>query len=219
MEACILPEMSKRRLNAIFPGEVTTAEQLAGLIGTPSELGLKKQLAALDGHMISFLRQSPFLLLGTVGADGRCDVSPRGDAPGFVAVLDRETLLIPERTGNRRADSLRNVIETGSLGVLFLIPGMSETLRINGRAQVTRDEAMLEPLSVQGKRPVVGIILEIEECFLQCGKAPMRARIWDKSGAAELPTFAQMLMDQAKLESMTTEELDAFIQASYGKLY
>ena len=205
-----------------FSKPVASAAELAALIGTPSELGLKKQLTALDRHMVSFIGQSPFLLLGTVGRDGGCDVSPRGDVPGFVAVLDSETIIIPERSGNRRADSLRNIIETGALGLLFLIPGIPETLRVNGRAQVIQDEDVLAPMTVQGKRPVIGIAMEIRECFLQCGKAPLRSKLWAARSGAEtpaLPTFGEMLMDQAKIENTTTASLDEFIQRSYKTLY
>jgi PPOX class probable FMN-dependent enzyme len=128
-----------------FQRLVTSAAELAELIGVPSELAVKKQLSELDGHMTAFIAESPFLLLGTVGRDGRSDVSPRGDAPGLAKVLDPRTLVIPERRGNRRADSLRNIVETGHAGLLFLIPGMGETLRVNGRACVIRDEAVLAP--------------------------------------------------------------------------
>jgi PPOX class probable FMN-dependent enzyme len=205
-----------------FPKTVASAADLAALIGTPSELALKKQLSSLDHHMVSFISQSPFVLLATVGKDLRCDVSPRGDIPGFVRVMDSGTLLIPERTGNRRADSLKNIIETGSLGVLFLIPGMVESLRVNGRSTVIADEELLAPLAVQGKAPVVGIVLEIEECFLQCGKALLRSQLWaarDQAEAAVLPSFGEMLMDQAKLDNDTVASLDERIHRSYETLY
>ena len=205
-----------------FQRTVTSAAELEALIGTPSELASKKQLAKLDRHMVSFIGQSPFLLLATVGRDGRCDVSPRGDAPGFVCVLDNETLIIPERSGNRRLDSLHNIVENGSIGLLFLIPGLSESLRVNGRAQVIQDEDVLAPMTVQNKRPVAAIAMEIEECFLQCGKATLRSKLWearDEAAAPALPAFAEMLMDQAKLDNTTTASLDEFIQRSYKTLY
>ena len=203
-----------------FERPITSVAALESLVGTPSNLALKKQLTALDRHMVTFISQSPFLLLATVGADDRCDVSPRGDFPGFVRVLDGETILIPERSGNRRVDSMRNIVETGSLGVIFLIPGVSESLRVNGRAQVIQDAEMLAPMAVQGKNPVAAIALDVEECFLQCGKALLRSRIWEpRAEAAALPAFAEMLMDQAKLEDITTAALDETIQRSYSNLY
>ncbi len=205
-----------------FKRKVTSAAELEALIGTPSDLALKKQLTKLDRHMVSFIGQSPFLLLATFGRDGRCDVSPRGDAPGFVCVLDDETLIIPERSGNRRVDSLHNIVETGCIGLLFLIPGISESLRVNGRAQVIQDEDVLTPMTVKDKRPIAGIAMEIEECYLQCGKAPLRSNLWaarDNAVAPALPAFAEMLMDQAKIDNTTVAALDEFIQKSYKTLY
>ena len=188
------------------------------MIGVPSELVLKKQLPELDAHMERFIAESPFLLLGTVGRDGSCDVSPRGDAPGLATVRDARTLVIPERRGNRRADSLRNIIETGRAGLLFLIPGVGETLRVNGRACVIRDEEVLAPLAVEGKRPLVGIVVEVEECFLQCAKAVIRSKLWDARAAgraSSLPSLAEMLNDQAKIEGQTVESLSRMIEDSY----
>ena len=205
-----------------FKHAITSSAALAEIIGTPSQIAIKKQLSALDDHMISFIAQSPFLMLATAGPDGRCDVSPRGDGAGLVKVFDRHTLLLPERAGNRRADSLRNVIETGLAGLLFLIPGVPETLRVNGRAQVIRDEEVLGPLAVQGKVPLVGIAVEVEECFLQCGRALLRSGLWDhpeESAPADLPSFGQMLIDQTKLDNATAESLDEQIQKAYHSLY
>ena len=201
-----------------FQNVVTCIEELTALIGTPSELVIKKQLSALDAHMEAFIAESPFLLLGTVDKEGHCDVSPRGDAPGLATVLDSKTLLIPDRRGNRRADSLRNILETGQVALLFMIPGMGETLRVNGKACVIRDDALLAPLAVDGKNPVVGIIVEVEECFLQCAKALLRSKLWEKSVAprmSSLPCFAEILVDQTKIEGQTVEELDKRITESY----
>ena len=202
-----------------FRNVVTCTEELTALIGTPSELVIKKQLSALDAHMKAFIAESPFLLLGTVGKEGHCDVSPRGDAPGIATVLDSKTLLIPDRRGNRRADSLRNILETGQIALLFMIPGMGETLRVNGKACVIRDEEMLASLAVDGKKPVVGIAIEVEECFLQCAKALLRSKLWETSIEAHkssLPCFAEILIDQTKIEGQTVEELDKLIEESYA---
>ena len=204
-----------------FQQVVTSAEELAGLIGSPSALVIKKQLARLDDHMTRFIAESPFLLIGTVGGDGSCDVSPRGDAHGLAQVLDPRTLVIPDRRGNRRADSLRNVIETGRIGLLFLVPGLGETLRVNGRACVIRDEAVLAPLAAEGKIPVVGIAVEIEECFLQCAKAVIRSKLWERPAerpAAPRPSFAQILIDQTGIDGETVESLNERIEDSYKNL-
>ena len=202
-----------------FHDVVTSADELARIVGVPGELVLRKQLPALDAHMRRFIAASPFVLLGTVGRDGSCDVSPRGDAPGRLATaLDARTLLIPERRGNRRADSLRNIIETGRAGLLFLVPGVGETLRVNGRACVIRDEAVLAPLAVEGKRPLVAIVVEVQECFLQCAKAVLRSKLWDAGAggrAASLPALAEMLNDQVPTAGQTAESLGRLIEDSY----
>ena len=206
-----------------FRSLVTTSEELATLIGVPSELVVKKQLSELDHHMMTFIAESPFLLLGTVGRDGSCDVSPRGDAFGLAKVLDSKTLIIPERRGNRRADSLRNIVETGRVGLLFMIPGTGETIRVNGQACVIRDEEVLAPLAADGKQPLVGIAVEVEECFLQCAKALIRSKLWEsREGCSQtqLPCFAEMLIDQTKFEGETVESLQWKIEDSYAnKLY
>jgi uncharacterized protein len=202
-----------------FQNVVASAEELTALIGMPSELVLKKQLSELDAHMKTFLAESPFLLLGTVSKNGHCDVSPRGDAPGIATVLDSKTLLIPDRRGNRRADSLRNILEVGQVGLLFLIPGKGETLRVNGKACLIRDDALLAPLAVNGKAPALGIVVEIEECFLQCAKALIRSRLWEKAAEPDpsaLPCFAEILASQTRLEGQSVEELDRLIESSYA---
>ena len=203
-----------------FQRLVTSSSELAELIGVPGEVALKKQLSELDVHMRSFIDESPFLLIGTAGRDGSCDVSPRGDAPGRLAkVLDPQTLIIPERRGNRRADSLRNITETGRAGLLFLIPGSGETLRVNGRACVIRDEEVLAPMTVEGKRPLVGIVLEVEECFLQCAKAVIRSKLWNARAGerkSSRPCFAEILNDQTKIEGQTVESLNSLIEDSYN---
>ncbi len=201
-----------------FQKLVTSAEDLADLIGVPSELAVKKQRAEFDQHMTRFIAESPFLLIGTFARDGSCDVSPRGDAPGVAKVLDSRTLVIPERAGNRRADSLRNILETGRIGLLFLVPGLGETLRVNGRACVIRDDDVLATLSVQGKQPTVGIGVEVEECFLQCAKALIRSKLWQGvASQSSLPSFAQILMDQTQIEGHTVDSLHQAIEESYAQ--
>ena len=203
-----------------FPGHINSADDLAKLIGPPSELVIRKQLTCLDEHMQTFINESPFFLLGTAGADGKCDVSPRGDPPPVARVVDSETLVIPERNGNRRSDSLRNIIETGRVGLLFLIPGQGETLRINGRACVFQDGALLASMSVRGRQPVVGIGVEPEECYFQCAKALIRSRLWESSSQhrdSSLPCYAQILIDQTKIEGETVESLNQRIEESYAE--
>src|SRR5689334_23365886 len=159
-----------------FTDLVTSEEALRDLLGHPSELVIKKQLPALDRHCRNYIALSPFMLLGTANAAGDCDVSPRGDAPGFVAVLDDKYIAIPDRPGNRRIDSLRNIVQNGKVGLLFMIPGVEETLRINGRACLTREPALLERLTARGKVPTLAIGVEVEEAFLHCAKAFKRSQ-------------------------------------------
>ena len=182
---------------------IDTVEELRNRYGEPSELAVKKSLHRLDRHCRRFIEQSPFVVLASAGADGRVDCSPRGDPAGFVAVLDDRTVLLPDRRGNNRTDSLTNVIENPRVGMLFLIPGVNETLRLNGRATLTTDSARLEPLAVNGRIPRSGLLVEVEEIFLQCTKALVRARLWAEESRVDrktaLPTFGKMIADHAGL--------------------
>jgi hypothetical protein len=158
--------------------------------------------------------------VGTFDANGACDVSPRGDAPGFVAVLDEKTLAIPERLGNRRLDSLLNVLETGAVGLLFLVPGFEETLRVNGRALVVRDADVLERTAVRGKPPAVAIGVEVEECFLHCAKAFKRSGLWEAGRRPErsaLPSLGRIFRDQGAVPGASAEDLEGRIEESYAK--
>jgi len=207
---------------ARFAQPVSSLTELVGLVGTPGELVIKKELPQLDDHMRRFIAHSPFCIISTHSAAGRCDASPRGDAPGFVQVVDDHTLLIPERRGNKRIDSLKNILETGRIGVLFFVPGVGETLRVNGRAQVIRDEAWLEPLSAQNIRPLIGIAVEAEECYLQCAKAIMRSKLWQRHERPDmnsLPSFAQMLVDQTQMQEYNVETMQTMLEGAYQKLY
>jgi PPOX class probable FMN-dependent enzyme len=207
---------------ARFAEPVTSLETLRALIGTPGELVIKKELPQLDDHMRQFIAHSPFLIMSTHGEDGKCDASPRGDAAGFVQVIDERTLLIPDRRGNKRIDSLQNILATGRIGLIFLIPGVGETLRINGRAQVIQDEAWLAPHTAQGQRPLVGIAVEAEECYLQCAKAIMRSKLWEQHSPPDqkqLASFAQMLVDQTKMPQYDTASMQAMLDGAYEKLY
>ena len=201
-----------------FSEYVTSEDELRALLGEPRELVIKKQMPALDRHCRAFIALSPFLLIGTANAEGQCDVSPRGDAPGFVLMLDDRTLVIPDRPGNKRIDSLRNIVTHGGIGLLFMIPGVGETLRINGQASIVRDADLLARLEAQGKVPALAIVVEIEEAFLQCPKALKRSRLWDAATWPEqgaLPTLAQMLYDQVPMPDTTVEALDAAFEESY----
>jgi PPOX class probable FMN-dependent enzyme len=201
-----------------FTEQVRSAGELANLVGTPSGISLKKELKVLDEHMRRFIAHAPFVVISTHSADGRCDASPRGDAPGFIHVVDDRTLLIPDRPGNRRVDTYRNILETGRIGLLFLVPGFGETLRINGRAVIIRDEVWLTPLSAQGKRPLLAVAVEVEECFLQCAKAILRSKLWephDGQNLQSLPCAAEMLTDHVQMPEYDVAKMQALLDGAY----
>ena len=203
-----------------FQQPVTSMDEVRDIIGAPSEMALRKELSSLDQHCRAFIAQSPFVLVGTAGASGRCDVSPRGDAPGFVLVLDDKTLLIPDRPGNRRIDSFQNVLENPHVGLLFIVPGVEETLRLNGRAMLVRDAALLQRMSAQGKTPTIAIAVEIEEAFLHCAKAFRRSRLWDAGTWPErsaLPSLGKILLDQLKPADTSAAEIDCALEDAYAR--
>jgi PPOX class probable FMN-dependent enzyme len=185
------------------------------------ELALKKSLTRLDTHARDFIARSPFLCIGTQGPEGRADVSPRGDPSGFVTVLDDRRLAIPDRPGNNRLDTLANIIANPAVGLLFLVPGFDDTLRINGRARVSRDPALLAGMTVNGREPKVAIVVEISEVFLHCAKAFRRSRLWDpdaRQDRGEMPSLVKMILDQTTGAPEDAEEqkrLDEGLEADY----
>jgi PPOX class probable FMN-dependent enzyme len=182
------------------------------------EMAVQKQISALDHHCRDFIARSPFLLIGTASGAGVCDVSPKGDPTGFVQVLDDNTLVIPDRPGNRRADTLTNILENPQVGLLFMIPGIEDTLRVNGRAHIVQDEDLLERTAVRGKKPLLAIVVEVEEAFLHCAKAFKRSRLWDPESQAprgELATLAKMVMDHTGYDACTLDELEEKVEESY----
>jgi hypothetical protein len=179
--------------------EIHSQQHLRERYDPPSDRAVRKQLAALDGHCRTFIAKSPFLVMGTAGGDGSLDVSPKGDAPGFVAVLDDRTLLVPDRPGNNRLDGMRNILDNPHVGLLFFIPGVKETLRVNGRVRITTDQTLLAPLAVQGRTPKTGLLVEIDEVYLHCAKALIRSKLWDPASQidrATLPSLGKMIADQ-----------------------
>ncbi len=188
----------------MFKDIVTSREELRAIFGAPGERAVLKERPHLDGHTREFIARSPFVLVATSDRGGRCDVSPKGDAPGFVMVLDDTHLVIPDRVGNNRIDGLINIVENPHLGMIFLIPGREDTLRVNGRACIIRDGEILSRLEVQGKQPKVAIGVEVEECFLHCAKAFKRSGLWDRErwpDVAGLPSMAKILWDQIGLKA------------------
>jgi PPOX class probable FMN-dependent enzyme len=206
-----------------FRDVLTSEAEIRAMLGTPSALAVKKQLAALDVHCRNFIARSPFLLLATSDAGGRCDVSPKGDPAGFVLVLDDTHLVVPDRPGNKRLDGVRNILSNPHVGLIFLAPGKDETLRVNGRACVIRDAEILDRMSVDGKRPQLGIGVTVEEVFFHCAKAFRRSGLWQPArwpDVSDLPGPARVFFDQAKPTDETLEQLAARLEDGYrNKLY
>ena len=189
---------------------IASMSELRTAYREPNERAEQKVLDRLDEHSRSFIAPSPFCILTSVGADGLMDTSPRGDPPGFVAVLDERTLLLPDRPGNNQVDSLRNVLANPAVGLLFLVPGMNETLRVSGKAEIVTTEELLAPLSIKGKAPLSGLLVQVEEAFLHCGRSLIRSRLWEPEARIErscFPTYGQVLADQ--IAGANAEEIDA----------
>ncbi|MEV4493301.1 pyridoxamine 5'-phosphate oxidase family protein [Micromonospora coxensis] len=158
--------------------EITSPEELRDLLGTPAPRAVAKERVTLHERDRQWLAASPFCLVATAGADGSCDVSPKGDPAGFVRVLDDTTIAIPERPGNRRADGYRNILDNPHVGLIFLIPGRTDTLRINGRARLIRDAPWFDDMVVKGHRPVLAVEVTVEQIFYHCAKAFLRSELW-----------------------------------------
>ena len=192
-------------------GEVITEEaELREIFGWPSERALNKQIDRLDKHCRAIIEKCPFLLLGTSDAQGRCDVSPKGDYPGFVRVLDDKTVAIPDLPGNNRLDTLMNMLNNPQVGLIFMIPGMNETLRINGKVRLVRDAKLLESMAYQGKLPKLAIVVDVQEVFTHCPKAFLRSKLWSEEyriERSELPSFAEILKDHTGMVECDVEEL------------
>jgi uncharacterized protein len=195
---------------------IENPERLHELYGAPSERSLKKQLTRLDKHCRAFIARSPFLVIASSDPSGRCDASPKGDAPGFVQVVDDETLLIPDRLGNNRVDTIGNLLARPGVGLIFFVPGINETLRVNGRASITTDAALLEPLAVNGKVPRSAILITAEEIYFHCGKALIRSDLWNPEKhlrRSEFPSLGRILADQ--IGGISVEEAERQTAESY----
>ena len=199
---------------------ITTLEALRELYGPARERALKKEIPSIDAHALQFIGLSPFVVLASSDADGHMDASPRGGEPGFVKVPDAHTLLLPDAPGNNRLDTLENIITTGRLGLLFMVPGFDETLRINGRAVLSTDPADLALCADARRAPALVIRVAVESVYLHCAKAFMRSKLWDASShtdRAQLPSMAEMLRDQ--IRAFKGEEIEAETQAQMMERY
>ena len=208
---------------------ITSVEQLREQVGAPRQRSLDKQLAHLDPHCKAFIERAPFMLLGTSGSDGRCDVSPKGDGPGFVRILDEHTLAIPDRPGNKRFDSLSNILDNPHVGLLFIVPGLDETVRVDGTAELLQDPELLQTLAVEGKPPLLAIVVHVEEAYLHCARSFLRGKIWDQTrfvAKQDWPTISRVIADQTRPAGRSDAEHEALIaendaatRESYSCLY
>jgi PPOX class probable FMN-dependent enzyme len=197
-----------------MPNDVIRSErELREIYDRPSERAVCKETPTLGEDCRAFIAHSPFLVMGTSAADATCDVSPKGDAPGFVRVLDERRLLVPDRLGNNRLDGLSNIVDNGHVALLFFIPGREDMLRVNGRATIVRTDALLEQLAVEGKRPRTAVLVEVEQCFLHCSRAAKRSGLWNPArwpDATAVRSMQRMIWDllPVKPAGVTVEEYE-----------
>lgn len=200
---------------------IEDAASLRSHIGAVSPVVQNKVLDRLDRFCRDFIALSPFLVLATSNGAGDVDASPRGDGPGFVRVLDDRTLLIPDRRGNNRIDSFGNLVASPGIGIVFMVPGINETLRVNGKARVTRDAGLLEPSTMQQRPPITGIIVSVEEAYFHCGKALIRSRLWDPATQVprhSFPTLGRIVAEQTRL--VEADAADRNLEEAYrDRLY
>jgi PPOX class probable FMN-dependent enzyme len=186
-------------------------------------LAALKCLTSLDKHAQDFIRRSPFMCVGTQGVDGKADVSPRGDPIGFVQILDEHTLAIPDRPGNNRLDTLVNILANPSIGLLFIIPGFDDTLRVNGRARLVTDPGILKTMAVEGRTPKLAILIDVQEAFLHCAKAFRRSHLWDPHHFQDrngMPSLSKIIMDQttgAPTDDGEMRKLDDQLEDDYKR--
>jgi len=202
---------------------ITDEQTLRSLFPAQTALAIHKCQSLLDSYAQDFIRRSPFVCIGTQHADGRADVSPRGDPVGFVEILDQHTLAIPDRPGNNRLDSLVNILANPNVGLLFIIPGFDDTLRVNGQASLVTDPTMLGGMSVNGRQPKLAIVIKVSEAFMHCAKAFRRSHLWDPEhfqDRRDMPSLSKIILDQttgAPSDAEAMRQIDADLEVEYKK--
>lgn len=201
---------------------ITSAAEIREILGQPAPRVLDKVIPTLDHHCRDFIARSPFVLIASANAHGNMDVSPKGDPPGFIHILDDATLAIPDRVGNRRADTLLNLIDNPHIGLLFLAPGKQETLRINGTAKIVRDGWLRERMAMRNKVPDLAVVVTVQEAFLHCAKCMIRSDLWNPENwpdVSNLAPIARVMVDHTKTTD-SLESLEAAVAESYrDRLY
>ena len=197
--------------------EITSPQELRELVGAPTAAVAGKIRTALHEHDRTWLAASPFCLMSTSAADGSCDTSPKGDPPGFTLVLDDRTIAIPERPGNRRVDGFHNVLSNPHVGLLFLVPGRGDTLRINGRARLVREAPFFDLMTVKGHRPQLALVVDIDEVFYHCSKAFLRSALWKpETWNPQAPPSRAVIAKTLERPEESLEELARYYGPSYA---
>ena len=202
-----------------FPQQIMSIAELEAVYGPPMEAVARKSIDHLDAHCRAFIAHSPFVALAAADANGLTDVSPRGGPAGFVRVLDEYRLVIPDATGNRSIDILHRIVEGGRVGLLFIIPGISETLRIRGSAYVTSDPALLDGLETGGKPARLAVGVTVEAAFMHCAKAFIRSNLWRPErwpDCNEVPTSARILAAHIAMDGFDEQVVQDFLEADYA---
>ena len=191
---------------------VKNMQDLRSSFGATHDIAIKKCLDHVDRHAQAFIERSPFLCIGTQSQEGSADVSPRGDPCGFVKVLDERTLLIPDRPGNNRLDTMANILTNPNVGLLFIVPGFDDTMRVNGSAELTRDPELLNMMSINERVPGLAIVVHVQEVFIHCAKAFRRSKLWDHSqhqDRQDVPSLMNIILDQTTGAPKDAKEQDA----------
>ena len=205
-----------------FSDVIRTEDGLREVLGHPSSGAAGKAIDHIDTHFAGFIAQSPFVLIGSSDRDGNQDVSPKGDPSGFVVVLDEHTLAIPDRPGNRRGDTFSNIIENPAVALFFMVPGVPETLRVQGRASIVRDVALRERMSVNGRAPQLAIVVDVDEAFMHCPKCVVRADLWEPESWPNrdgVPSLSAAIIDQKKLAVTPEQMAEAMAKDVRERLY
>ena len=202
--------------------KIESLDALRAIYGDASKrAAVDKQLDYIDAHARRFIAASPFLVMSTVGTDGLCDISPKGDAPGFVEVLDDKTVAVPDRRGNNRLDGLSNLLDNPVIGLIFFLPGMNETLRLQGTAEIRDDADLLERFAINDKPPSTVTVIKVQELYFHCAKALMRSNLWDPANHIDRttwPSIGQIIGDQAGRKG-TGETQDEMIVHYENSMY
>ena len=206
-----------------FADEITTEDELRAILRPPRDIVANKAIDHIDEHCLTFIERSPFVVIASSDGAGHFDLSPKGDPPGFVQMLDKHTLAIPERPGNHRADTFTNLLQDPAVGLIFLVPGVKTTLRVSGRARIVADAKLLETMAVEEARgrsvPKLALVVDVEEAMLHCAKCIIRSGLWDHQHADDVPPVADLaeaMVEQGQLD-LTVDELREIITTDEQK--